>query len=253
MAAAWEVSRFAVANKLKTPFGGPVQTFEALEKMLHEAANPDTSVNAQYAKALLEFVEAFEKAVQSVCDSKASGFLGPAGAAHAFFVSNKKVCHDWFTRLRRARLRVASRIGSQSHIIRNASLLLLAPSATMQAKAESEMWLLQLASALLATGDADTIRGLIATTPQAPKWLSLFASVADGCLETALSAINEAIPLVSNPSVSAALRDHASEWFMRLGEWGQVSQGPAAGVAKAWELAYEKGSIAAARLLLCGL
>lgn len=37
--ASWECARFCVGTRLKTPFGGPMQTFEAIERMLIMAAS----------------------------------------------------------------------------------------------------------------------------------------------------------------------------------------------------------------------
>ena len=41
-----EVARFLVAARLRSPYGGPKETFEALEAMLHAAVAPDPPQSA---------------------------------------------------------------------------------------------------------------------------------------------------------------------------------------------------------------
>ena len=113
-----EASRLLIRSKLRSSFGGPVQTFEALEHMLLEACTraemdghmleKDTGVGgggggAQWHKALrmlLLFVGHLERLVFSAYE--ASVVLPPASVSSTkFFRANRKVCEDWFGRLRK--------------------------------------------------------------------------------------------------------------------------------------------------------
>lgn len=95
--------------KLRTHFGGPTQTFAAIEQLLKTAvtqllAGSDEGANPEHWKlapihSLLEFVDALERQVWGA--THGSGILPPlVEEVGVFFAGNRKVVDEWFARLR---------------------------------------------------------------------------------------------------------------------------------------------------------
>ncbi|XP_019057389.1 PREDICTED: uncharacterized protein LOC104807342 [Tarenaya hassleriana] len=118
LAGAWwavqEAAKFCVATRLRTNFGGPAQTFAALERMLlditHvlqvESKQTDGSINIVGSsgahllpmRLLLDFVEALKKNVYNAYEGSA---VLPSATPQSvlFFRANRKVCEEWFSRI----------------------------------------------------------------------------------------------------------------------------------------------------------
>lgn len=80
---------YCIANRLKTPFGNAMPTFEEFEKLLIK--HPDSEV-LQY------FISELQRQVNALIYSQAFSSLFNSQVV-SFFSSNLKVCNDWFTRL----------------------------------------------------------------------------------------------------------------------------------------------------------
>jgi hypothetical protein len=111
-----QCARYIVNNKLRTPYGAPAQTLEAIEKAFHRLvattvglnnANVHLATNADHLfasiKRFLSFLDVLEK--QIYIASEGSLHVDAAAAevtasAASFFRTNKKVCADWFARIR---------------------------------------------------------------------------------------------------------------------------------------------------------
>ncbi len=127
----WECAKFCIVTRLRTPFGGPVQTFESIERLVASAA----AVNDLQAigtrpnhwrplptKLLLQFVDLLEKQIFLSHDGNLPQIPQQAQKnSTVFFRANRKVCDDWFSRMRQL-LVVASVVNESSpDIIRHAT------------------------------------------------------------------------------------------------------------------------------------
>ncbi|BBN09596.1 serine/threonine-protein kinase SMG1 [Marchantia polymorpha subsp. ruderalis] len=131
-------ARHFITVRLRTHLGGPTQTFADLERMLVSAAhlfqsdggqrdiaNSVSSMGVQLLpmRLLLEFVEALEKNIYNAYEG--SVILTPAPTASApFFRTNKKVCEEWFVRIRDALMNLSVAIQCYSGTFYHASLKL---------------------------------------------------------------------------------------------------------------------------------
>lgn len=104
-----EAARQCVSSKLRTHFGGPTQTFAAVEQLLKTAVGQllagreEGNERGHWRLApihfLLEFVDALERQVWGA--THGSGILPPVtNEVATFFAGNKKVVDEWFARLR---------------------------------------------------------------------------------------------------------------------------------------------------------
>ena len=119
----WEAAKYCIASRLRTPIGNPVQTFEFIESLLSQL---DTSIQYKMnTKMLLLFVDHLEKQIHLSFEGNQL-ILSNNSALHSsfrnsclFFRANRKVCEDWYHRMRP--LLVASSVVIQSplDIIRN--------------------------------------------------------------------------------------------------------------------------------------
>ncbi|CAO3636665.1 unnamed protein product [Cunninghamella blakesleeana] len=107
----WEISRYCILSRLRTPFGGPQQTFAAFEKTLHSFLNvKNTSVQQQlqYQRSLsitLLLLDRLEIQIYHASSSDpANNTTNPLPnvpkPSFTFFSTNRKTCQDYFTRIR---------------------------------------------------------------------------------------------------------------------------------------------------------
>ena len=103
----WEAARFCVTSRLRTPFGSPTHLFETIERAvvsvakLAKGAGPDPhqGVVLRRATNLLSMVDFLEKQVYNAYEG--SHLLASCSPqAVGFFRGNRKVCEDWFARVR---------------------------------------------------------------------------------------------------------------------------------------------------------
>ncbi|XP_037497644.1 uncharacterized protein LOC105631693 isoform X3 [Jatropha curcas] len=119
LAGAWwaihEAARYCISTRLRTNLGGPTQTFAALERMLLDIAHVlqldieqndgnlsiigSSGAHLLPMRLLLEFVEALKKNVYNAYEGSA---ILPSATRQSslFFRANKKVCEEWFSRIR---------------------------------------------------------------------------------------------------------------------------------------------------------
>lgn len=97
--------------------------------------------------------------------SKTSTMVG------TFFRANKKVCEDWFARIRQALVRASVACGSYTDIIKHSThrindikaiLRDTAPSSKVQLNIDLEYCIIQLTRATCELRDADALEGLVA-------------------------------------------------------------------------------------------
>ncbi|KAI8090817.1 hypothetical protein BDF21DRAFT_412239 [Thamnidium elegans] len=121
--AMWESARYCMLSRLRTPFGGPQQTFAAFERMLNSLVNnAELKVaggqNADYLRHLLLLLDRLEVQISNASDGCATGAL-PAvpRSSLIFFRTNKKTCHDYFSRIRHNIIAGAKIIGNDHLLI----------------------------------------------------------------------------------------------------------------------------------------
>ncbi|KAL9649425.1 hypothetical protein ABK040_016207 [Willaertia magna] len=79
---------YCIVNRLKTPFGNAMQTFEEFEKLLQTYPSNEL---LQY------FIGELQRQVNSIIISPNTSLFNPQVVT--FFTNNQKVCMDWFNRL----------------------------------------------------------------------------------------------------------------------------------------------------------
>ncbi|KAL6068818.1 Serine/threonine-protein kinase smg1 [Balamuthia mandrillaris] len=164
--ALWESARLCIERRLHTPLGGPVQTFQVIERMLahytalpssttlptntssplHQTSSPrqgstppDESSSARHQlplRMLLLLLDLLEK--QIYCSYEGSLLLDfrPSKSSVEFFRTNRKVCADLFSRMRHPVMRAATAGGSYpdyiEHTLRRLLDLKLAAQRTIR-------------------------------------------------------------------------------------------------------------------------
>ncbi|KAL2631959.1 hypothetical protein R1flu_016645 [Riccia fluitans] len=131
-------ARHFITVRLRTHLGGPTQTFADLERMLVNAAQLFQSDSVQRdiasslnsaviqllpTRLLLEFVEALEKNIYNAYEGSVILTAVPAASA-PFFRTNKKVCEEWFVRIRDALMNLSVAIQCHTGTYHHASLKL---------------------------------------------------------------------------------------------------------------------------------
>jgi hypothetical protein len=127
-----EAARFLVHARLRSPFGGPAQTFEGMEKMLTAAlpaggaGGPGavSGASLERLRLLLHTFEQLERQVTNACDGSLA-LPPPPNAARLFFANNQRVCVDWFARLRPRLLSAALATRQPASVARHAQLRLV--------------------------------------------------------------------------------------------------------------------------------
>ncbi|CAG8553655.1 2074_t:CDS:10, partial [Ambispora leptoticha] len=131
----WETARYCVLSRLRTPFGGPQQTFDAFEKKLNDFMTgnlnltlnttniSDESLEPIYTKLnqlhnLLIFINCLEMQIYNAAVGTSLGNLpqAPRGSI-IFFRTNRKVCDDWFSRVRATIAKGAGMVGNDAILI----------------------------------------------------------------------------------------------------------------------------------------
>ena len=141
--ALWECGRYCVEQRLRTPFGHPQETLEAIENMLlrivpydedyqlqsstasgtsgsappsiaRAGSGPRVALQHRALRSLLQFVDMLEKQIYNAHEGSALALPPPAqAAATSFFRLNRSACVEWFMRMRQPAL-IASVINSSS-------------------------------------------------------------------------------------------------------------------------------------------
>jgi hypothetical protein len=97
---------FIVYNKLRTPYGGPAQTLEAIEKTLQRVVASASSTSDATARKhatvarLLKFFDVLEKHIYLAYEGSVTTLINLPLMTVSFFRTNRKVCVDWFARIR---------------------------------------------------------------------------------------------------------------------------------------------------------
>ncbi|ORY80157.1 hypothetical protein LY90DRAFT_664604 [Neocallimastix californiae] len=110
--AIWEMARYCILSKLKTTFGNAQQTFEFIEHSLNKIWKTKESINnyenlkfinkTKYLGYLIPFIDILElqiyNAYEGTALDKSTGFTRNSTN---FFSINRRVCEEWFLRIRK--------------------------------------------------------------------------------------------------------------------------------------------------------
>ncbi|KAJ3046729.1 Serine/threonine-protein kinase smg1 [Rhizophlyctis rosea] len=107
--ALWEGSMWCVSQRMRTGFGGAVQTFEGLEGAVDEflevlgggeerSAEEMRTLSTRF-RYLITLIDMLEMQIHDVTNGWSGSPPGPKGAI-LFFATNRKSCEDWFRRIR---------------------------------------------------------------------------------------------------------------------------------------------------------
>ncbi|KAI8926183.1 hypothetical protein BC831DRAFT_426088, partial [Entophlyctis helioformis] len=261
--ALWEASRFCILSRLRTPFGGPLQTLEAIEnglrhyqELLRECRSTGASdlepqqffTIVTRLRHLLEFVDVLE--IQIFNASRGNFSLMPAvpKASMVFLHANRRVCEEWFSRIRLLVVDLSSQVEHDSICIRHGyeaigdRLGLLAKKAVKDAGAwqrDCATTLIGLSQALRRSKDVDGLVGLARQWRQETsglrgslpiaaesvcRWLHVQAVMAEGQLELAaneLKAMAAKVPDVEKTvlDMDTRLPNEMLECYAKLGDW----------------------------------
>ncbi|KAI8817446.1 uncharacterized protein EV422DRAFT_225192 [Fimicolochytrium jonesii] len=183
----WEAARYCVLSRLRTPFGGPLQTFSTIENSLKQEINNVVGIERsddrdksdsknRLAESIttlrhhLHLVDHLEIQIRNAAEGSLQ--CAPTSKASiAFFHANKRTCEDWFVRIRKHMV-VAARIVGEKNMIVKQALLYVAESTGARAGGgkdnnptptlipDIESVLFGLEDSLIELGEVDTLTGL---------------------------------------------------------------------------------------------
>ncbi|KAF9949050.1 Serine/threonine-protein kinase smg1 [Mortierella alpina] len=171
----WEMSKYCVLSRLRTPFGGPQQTLDAFEKQLNTLLQLDSktdsgSVRLARLRDFLIFLDRLELQIYNAHHGTALGVIPPTPKPVIVFVrSNKKMWDEWFARIRSRIIQGAKATGEVEIVIGNGYKLLSELFNALSRGAvndilpwldEFEQTLVDLVAALVGTNGSDAISGL---------------------------------------------------------------------------------------------
>ncbi|KAG0220242.1 Serine/threonine-protein kinase smg1 [Mortierella sp. NVP41] len=171
----WEVARYCVLSRLRTPYGGPQQTLDALEKQLNSLLQPEEKETAGLQRLtrlrdFLTLLDRLELQYQNAYHGTALGVIPLTPKPSIVFVrTNKALWEEWFSRVRGRIVEGAKATGGYETVIRNGYMLLADHFSVLCRGAvndilpwldEFESLLVDLVEALMATNGSDAISGL---------------------------------------------------------------------------------------------
>ncbi|KAF9550371.1 Serine/threonine-protein kinase smg1 [Mortierella hygrophila] len=171
----WEAARYCVLSRLRTPYGGPQQTLDALEKQLNALLQSEDkeATGLQRLTRLRDFLtllDRLELQFQNAYHGTALGVIPLTPKPSIVFVrSNKSLWEDWFVRVRSRIVEGAKVTGECETVIRNGYMLLADHFSTLCRGAvvdilpwldDFESVLVDLVEALMVTNGSDAISGL---------------------------------------------------------------------------------------------
>ncbi|KAG0298308.1 Serine/threonine-protein kinase smg1 [Linnemannia gamsii] len=171
----WEAARYCVLSRLRTPYGSPQQTLDALEKQLNsllQSEDKETTGLQRLTRLrnFLTLLDRLELQFQNAYHGTALGVIPLTPKPSIVFVrSNKSLWEDWFARVRSRIVEGAKVTGEYETVVRNGYILLADHFSTLCRGAVNDIlpWLddfesvlVDLVEALMATNGSDAISGL---------------------------------------------------------------------------------------------
>eukprot|EP01133_Synstelium_polycarpum_P007489 gene7489-8762_t len=232
--AMWECARFCITNRLKTPFGTGVQTFEIFERIILQF-NKERK-DFKKIRIMLQFMDSLEKQIFSA--AYGSVILPPPSSKEIlFFKLNGRVSEDWFSRIRMNLLKASILCSSAPDIIRHASLRITDIRANRfvdpaHAHLEMEFCVLHLANALQQLNEAETLQGvskwldtngrlngLAVSTP----WMTGIIQSTNHRYEDAIQSLTSLLPSTDPSSISFLfVVEHVVKAYLELSDFSEL-------------------------------
>ncbi|CAO3626259.1 unnamed protein product [Mucor hiemalis] len=153
--AMWESARYCMLSRLRTPFGGPQQTFAAFERILESLVGNTNILEGEgqsidSLRHLLLLLDRLELQILNASDGCATNAL-PAvpRSSIVFFRTNKKTCYDYFLRIRPNIIAGAKIVNNDHLLIAQVLKMLSALDKSIPALADVKPWFKQLNSYLV--------------------------------------------------------------------------------------------------------
>ncbi|XP_062507559.1 serine/threonine-protein kinase SMG1-like isoform X2 [Corticium candelabrum] len=205
----WELARFVILSKIRTPLGGPQETFQAIGNTVRSyylelkegieqspltstAVGKGTGVGPKYftrnlrVNLLVMFMDHLEKHIYNADCGCAIALQPSPKNIRSFFRTNSTTCSDWLNRLRLPLATIALHCGSPSATVKHCyeKLAVITPQ-----DSEFEQLLVVLASALCRLRASEALAGVSMWVREkcgrSLYWLDSSISVAKGCYEQA--------------------------------------------------------------------
>ncbi|KAH6585817.1 hypothetical protein BASA50_000978 [Batrachochytrium salamandrivorans] len=264
--ALWESARFCVLSRLRTPLGGPIQTLEGFDRTLHyyqdmirEMQNSEL-INIGYSqffsvtrrlRHFLEFIDVLE--IQIFNAARGNFCLLPLvpKSSMVFMHANRRVCEEWYVRIRLILVDLSSTIESDGITIRHAYKALQDRIGYMNTRPVKELptWekdcaflLVALCQALRRSKDSDSLVGLaqywrretLTMRPSIPlaseniyRWICVQAILAQGQYEVALTELqrlSEAFTDTEKSVLNVNIQEQVLECYSELGDWSATQR-----------------------------
>ncbi|KAJ3126559.1 Serine/threonine-protein kinase smg1 [Nowakowskiella sp. JEL0407] len=230
--AAWECSRYCLLTRMRTPFGGPTQTFEAIEHALNMWTQVAETIPKESYKVaqiiatriyhILMLIQTLEMQIRHAADDGGVALVMPSAprASVTFFATNRRVCEDWFSRMRTKIVYAASEVVgcdiSNGIVLQNGFSGLLQMEKNMKSEGwavEVEKTIVSLVHSLLNERDPDAIVGLIKWVHNASARFETDGEVGEGINPNLISWMEAAVMCSTEryESVPKYLREKLSE------------------------------------------
>ncbi|KAG0259388.1 Serine/threonine-protein kinase smg1 [Actinomortierella ambigua] len=175
--ACWEAARYCMLSRLRTPYGGPQQTFDAFERLLnHLLSAPqiqdvgEKMTRMSQLRDYLCLLDRLELQIYNASTGSSLGILPSAPRSSVlFFRANRKVCDEWYSRVRNRLIEGAKLTGEHALLVRHGFTALSNHFNTLCKGAvgdiilwldELERYLADLVGSLLVLDGSDAISGL---------------------------------------------------------------------------------------------
>ncbi|KAI8979953.1 hypothetical protein BDB01DRAFT_798216 [Pilobolus umbonatus] len=146
----WESARYCMLSRLRTPFGGPQQTFAAFERMLNSLVNnanlqENNGENLIYLRRLLILLDCLELQITNATDGCATNTMPSVPRPSiVFFRTNKKTCHDYFFRIRPDIIKGAKIVRDNHALITHIKRLLSELQANISPTTDFSAWFMDV-------------------------------------------------------------------------------------------------------------
>eukprot|EP01117_Protostelium_nocturnum_P004771 TRINITY_DN1729_c0_g1_i6.p1 TRINITY_DN1729_c0_g1~~TRINITY_DN1729_c0_g1_i6.p1 ORF type:complete len:2769 (-),score=631.24 TRINITY_DN1729_c0_g1_i6:553-8859(-) len=257
--ACWECARYCILSRLRTPFGGAAQTFEAFERMfVHASSIADviksgmSSSNVGWkqlpTRLLLGFIDQLEKEMYRSFEpsslSTSPNLVALEKNAALFFKANEKVTEDWLGKIRQSIITTSSLVNSASDTILHSQrrlkdlsqLLFLGKNDNSSKIIEDiEICLIELCKSLLIVRERDPLDGILKWSLTHPSlfqfslWLNGVLLESKGMYE---EAIEEYYSFLSHekresneltPKSVEFITNQLTECIINLSDWERLS------------------------------
>lgn len=219
----WEMAKFCVNNKLKTPLGKAQDTFLHIEGLIRNIARvadgkevmrftdaADVTGNQVKSRVIMGIVEALEKCIYNAAEGTAYSYPVLEKPIKAFFKLNATTCSEWFKRNRIPIEVVGGEMMDSDMVVRNAGacLRIIGRDCPEEVIPVMEQHLVALVRAYLRLGDSHSMLGLFSWTKKRFAWIKTAADQTNNQFETAGQSY---LVLLVTEEMSKVVKDFVAE------------------------------------------